>query len=104
VLAVSGQTRSEALPHIPTTGEAGYPDTDYIFWIGVFAPAGTPQPIIARLQTEITKALTDPGVKDGMKKLATEPFPMTPSEFDQYIRKEIDSNARIVKDAGIKLN
>ena len=58
-LAVSSLKRSPALPDIPTTLEAGFPNSEYVFWIGVFAPASTPRDIISRLHAEITKALAD---------------------------------------------
>jgi tripartite-type tricarboxylate transporter receptor subunit TctC len=103
-LAVSSPKRSAALPDVPTTLEAGYPGSEYVFWIGVFAPSGTPSDIVSRLHDEIVKALNEPGIKDGMRKLAAEPMIMTPAEFDRFIAAEIESNAALVKAAGIKPN
>lgn len=103
-LAVSSLKRSPSLPNIPTTLEAGYPNSEYVFWIGVFAPAATPRDIVARLHAEITKALADPQVKASIQKLAAEPMPFTPAEFDAFIKREIESNAAVVKAAGIKPN
>jgi tripartite-type tricarboxylate transporter receptor subunit TctC len=103
-LAVSSLKRNAALPDIPTTLEAGYPNSEYVFWIGVFAPQGTPRDIVERLHAEIVKALNDPAIKDGMKKLAAEPMVLTPAEFDRFIRGEIESNAAVVKAAGIQPN
>jgi tripartite-type tricarboxylate transporter receptor subunit TctC len=103
-LAVSSPKRSAALPNVPTTLEAGYPRSEYVFWIGVFAPSGTPRDIVSRLHEEIVKALTEPGIKDSMKKLAAEPMIMTPAEFDRFVAAEIESNATLVKAADIKPN
>jgi tripartite-type tricarboxylate transporter receptor subunit TctC len=103
-LAVSGSKRASALPQIPTTIEAGFPDSDYNFWIGLFAPAKTPSDLVARLNAEIIKALQDPGVRERLAKLGADPLPMKPAEFDDFVKKEIDLNAKLVKAAGIKIN
>jgi tripartite-type tricarboxylate transporter receptor subunit TctC len=101
-LAVSSSARSPDLPDVPTTVEAGFADSEYNFWFGVFAPAKTPREIVQRLHEEIAKALQDPGVKDKLAKLGVQPMPMTPSQFDGYVRKELEQNAALVKAAGIK--
>jgi tripartite-type tricarboxylate transporter receptor subunit TctC len=103
-LAVSSIKRSAALPDTPTTQEAGYPNSEYIFWIGVFAPRKTSSEIILRLHGEITKALNDPDIKEGIKKLAAEQMVMGPAEFDRFIKAEIETNADVVKAAGIVPN
>jgi tripartite-type tricarboxylate transporter receptor subunit TctC len=103
-LAVSSLTRDDTLPTIPTTLEAGYPNSDYIFWIGVFAPGGTPNEIVERLYGEIAKVLSDPGMKQTLKKLGANPMPRKPAEFEAFIRTEIESNARLIKAAGIAPN
>jgi tripartite-type tricarboxylate transporter receptor subunit TctC len=103
-LAVSSLTRSDVLPDIPTTLEAGYPDSDYVFWVGVFAPAATPRPIIDRVHDAAAKALADPTVADNLKKLGAAPMKMTPTEFDAYIKTEIATIAKVVKAAGIQPN
>jgi tripartite-type tricarboxylate transporter receptor subunit TctC len=103
-LAVSSLTRDETLPTIPTTLEAGYPNSDYILWIGVFAPAGTPQEIAVRLYSEIAKALNDPAMKQALKKLGANPMPLKPAEFEAFIRAETESNAKLIKAAGIAPN
>jgi len=68
----------------------------------VFAPAKTPPDIIQRFHQEIAKALQDPGVKEKLAKLAVQPMPMTPAQFNDYVRKELEQNAALVKAAGIK--
>ena len=101
-LAVSSLKRVASLPDLPTTLEAGYPDSEYIFWVGVFAPTGTPQPIIDRLYREIAKALDDPSVKAAMARQGADPMPMDPKAFDAYLRAEVASIAKVVAAAGIK--
>ncbi len=101
-LAVSSLQRSQELPNVPTTTEAGFPDSEYNFWFGVFAPAKTPPAIIQRLYEEIAKALNDSSVKEILAKLGVQPMPMTPAQFDGYVRKELEQNAVLVKAAGIK--
>jgi tripartite-type tricarboxylate transporter receptor subunit TctC len=103
-LAVSGSKRASALPDLPTTIEAGFPNSEYNFWIGMFAPANTPKDIVDRLNAEVVKALQDPGVKDKLGKLGADPMTMKPAEFDAFVRKEIDLNAELVKAAGVKVN
>jgi tripartite-type tricarboxylate transporter receptor subunit TctC len=103
-LAVSSAKRAAALPDVPTTIEAGYPDSEYNFWIGMFLPVKTPAPIAARLHEETLKALKNPAVSARLDKVGAEPMPMSPAAFDQFVRKEIDINATLVKAAGIEIN
>lgn len=103
-LAVSTVKRSSALPDIPTTIEAGYPDSDFTFWNGLLAPANTPRPIIDRLHAETMKVLRLPGVQEKFKPQGIEPMPLTPAEFDAMIAREIKTNLAIVKAAGLKFN
>jgi tripartite-type tricarboxylate transporter receptor subunit TctC len=103
-LAVSSLKRDDSVPTIPTTLEAGYPNSDYIFWIGVFAPSATPKDIVQRLHEEIAKALNDPAMKDLIKKLGADTMPLKPAEFDAFLRAEIESNAVVIKAAGIAPN
>jgi tripartite-type tricarboxylate transporter receptor subunit TctC len=103
-LAVSSPQRSPALPAVPTTLEAGYANSEYVFWIGVFAPGGTPADIIQRLHAAIVAALNDPDVQANMRKLAAEPMILAPVEFDRFIKAEIATNAALVKAAGIQPN
>jgi tripartite-type tricarboxylate transporter receptor subunit TctC len=103
-LAVSSTRRSLALPSIPTTIEVGFPDSDYTFWNGMLAPAKTPRPIIDRLHAEVQKALALPAVKDKLATQGVEPMPLSPQEFDAMIAKEIVSNIKLAKAAGLKFN
>jgi tripartite-type tricarboxylate transporter receptor subunit TctC len=101
-LAVSSLKRSASLPDVPTTLEAGYPNSDYVFWVGLFAPAATPRDIIDRLHAETAKALNEPAIKDALRKLGADPMEMTPAQFDAFVRAEIETNAALVKAAGIQ--
>jgi tripartite-type tricarboxylate transporter receptor subunit TctC len=103
-LAVSMTKRSAALPKVPTTVELGYADSEYTFWNGMLAPAKTPRPIIDRLYSEIQKALTLPAVQTKLAAQGVEPMPLKPQEFDAMISKEIVSNIRLAKAAGLKFD
>ena len=100
-LAVGSPKRSSALPDIPTTAEAGVPNSEFNFWIGMMAPAKTPREIVARLHAEVQKALASEDVKERFAKLGAEVWTLPPEQFDQYIRDEINVNSKLVKDAGI---
>lgn len=101
ILVVSSTSRSSLLPDVPTTLEAGYPDSDYDFWIGVYVPTGTPKPVVARLYAEIHKALAVPEIKSALAKIGAEPMNMTRDQFEAYFKKEIERNAALVKAANI---
>jgi tripartite-type tricarboxylate transporter receptor subunit TctC len=100
-LAVGSPKRSSALPDIPTTAEAGVPNSEFNFWIGLMAPAKTPREIVAKLHAEVQKALASEDVKERVAKLGAEVWALPPEQFDQYIREEITVNSKLVKDAGI---
>jgi tripartite-type tricarboxylate transporter receptor subunit TctC len=100
-LAVSSSKRASALPNVPTTVEAGFPDSDFDFWIGLMAPKKTAREVVARIHQETVKGLEDPGVKDKLGKLAVEPLIMTPDAFDARIAKEAPLAHTLAKAAGI---
>ncbi len=101
-LAVGTATRSPQLPNVPTTIEAGYPNSQYIFWVGLFAPAATPRAIVDRLNAEALKALASPEIKGKLEVLGAEPMPMSPAAFDAFVHSEVARMAAVVKAAGIK--
>ena len=101
-LAVSSSKRASALPEIPTTVEAGYPNSNYDFWIGFFLPAKTPRDIVDKLYREIRKAKAIPDVQAKFAALGGEPMDMTPAEFDVLIRQSVAMNRDLAKAAGIK--
>ncbi len=103
-IAVSSGKRSNALKDVPTTVEAGVPNSDYEFWIGVFVPAKTPKPVQEKIYAEIKKALDLPEIKERMTKLGADPMPMTAVEFDKLVHNEVDMNKALVKAAGVKAN
>jgi len=103
-LAVSGSQRASALPDIPTTVEAGYPNSEYNFWAGVFAPGKIARDIRFKLHGEIAKALAHPATRDKLKNLGADPMPLTPEQFDALVREEIEINRALVKAAGIEVN
>ena len=100
-LAVSSSKRASALPDVPTTVEAGFPDTDFDFWIGMAVPKKTPRDLVAKIHHETVKGLEDPGVKEKLAKLGVEPMIMTPEAFDARIAKETAIAVTLAKAAGI---
>ena len=102
-LGMGSTKRSAALPDLPTTVELGVPDSDYNFWVGMFAPAGTPRDIVDRLHAETAKVLANPEVRARLAQLGAEPLLMEPKEFDREIVREIATNAALVKAAGIPI-
>jgi tripartite-type tricarboxylate transporter receptor subunit TctC len=102
VLAISATKRLPLMPDVPTLAEEGLPDALYNFWIGAFAPAKTPKPIVDRLNRSVVAALKSQDIADKIRALGGEPAPMTPAEFDAFVRKEIAVNAEIVKASGYK--
>jgi len=103
-LAVGTAQRSPLLPELPTTIEAGVPDSDYNFWLALFAPARTPEEIVGRLNAETAKALASPEMVERLRALGANAMPMTPQALDAYIRAEMPAIAQIVREAGIKGN
>ena len=103
-LAVGSTKRSSALPDLPTTVEAGIANSDYNFWVGMAVPSKTSRGIVAKLHQNTEKALQAPDLNERMGKLGAEQMLMTPQQFDDYIRKEIGTNAALVKAAGITVN
>jgi tripartite-type tricarboxylate transporter receptor subunit TctC len=103
-LAIGASKRASILPDLPTTIEAGFPDSDYNFWVGMFVPARTPLEVINRLHRESAAALQLPEVRERIARLGAEPMAMTPMQFDSYVRDELRTNAVLVKAAGITAN
>ena len=101
-LGTTGKVRSANLPDVPTLAEAGVPGYEATMWVGVMAPAGTPQAIVDLLNTEINKILTRPDVKDAWEKQGAVPVSMKPSEFGAYVQSEIEKWAKVIKANAIK--
>ncbi|HEY6822702.1 MAG TPA: tripartite tricarboxylate transporter substrate binding protein [Burkholderiales bacterium] len=103
-LAVSSPNRSPALPNVPTLAEAGLPQAEFNFWIGMLAPSQTPRTVIQRLHDEIEKIVQLPDVKGRLAKLGAEPMPMTPEQFDALIRNDFATLGPLMRAAGVKGN
>lgn len=103
-LAVSSAQRASALPNVPTTVEAGFPNSGYEFWIGSFVPRQTPKPIVERLHAEITKAVTNPVLVKKFADLGADPMKISSADFESMIKREIIANGAVVKAVGIKAN
>lgn len=103
-LVVNSTERSKALPDVPTVSEAGFSNSEYPFWIGMFLPAKTPDNIVDRLHRETKKALEDPKVRDKLAALSVDTLEMSPREFDALVQNQIKSDAELVRAAGLKTN
>jgi len=101
-LAASTPTRADALPEVPTSLEAGYPDSDYTVWYGVFMPGKTPQAVVDTFYGAAAKVLQSPVTRAKLAQLAVDPMPMTPAEFDKRVADELTANEKLIKAAGIK--
>ena len=102
-LGTTGEKRTSVLPNVPTMTEAGVPGYSATIWLGIMAPKGTPQPIIDKLNAEITKVVQKPGVKAAWAQQGAEPMTMTPADFTAYLKKDIEKWAEIVKISGAKI-
>ncbi len=102
-LAVSTAKRSPAAPDVLTVAEAGIPGFDVPTWFGILVPAGTPKDVVAKLHAGITQALNAPDVRERMAREGAETAPTTPEQFAVFIRNESAKFAKIVKDAGVRM-
>ena len=103
-LATTGARRSIVLPDVPTLAEAGVPGYEATIWIGIMAPKGTPQAIVDKLNTAITKATDHAEVRKMWAEQGAVPMTMTPAEFGAYLDKDIAKWANVVKTANIKID
>jgi len=101
-LAVGSPKRSSLFPDIPTTVEAGYPNSDYNFWVGALVASKTPREIVRRLHREFNAAVNAPDIRERIVKTGADPLTLTLPEFEAMIRDEFESNAKLVKAANIK--
>ena len=101
-LAILAPTRAPQLPDIPTAKELGHENFAVRLWYGMLAPAGTPAPVIGRLNSELHKALASADLKDRLVTAGIEPLSSTPQEFGSFIQTETVRYAKVIKDAGIK--
>jgi tripartite-type tricarboxylate transporter receptor subunit TctC len=103
-LGTTGNHRSSVLPDVPTVAEAGVPGYEATIWLGIMAPAGTPQAIVDKLNGEINKMLARADIKEAWAKQGADPMPMTPAEFDKYLRADIEKWAHVVRVSGAKID
>ncbi|MDO8596539.1 MAG: tripartite tricarboxylate transporter substrate binding protein [Sulfuricaulis sp.] len=102
-LAVTTAKRARVMPELPTVAEAGVPGFEAATWHGVFVPAGTPTAIVDRLNAEINRMLQLPDVRERLGALGAEIIGGTPQEFSDHIRREIPKWAKVIKDAGVRV-
>jgi tripartite-type tricarboxylate transporter receptor subunit TctC len=84
--------------------QAGYPDSDYNFWVGALVSAKVPRPIVERLHKEINAAVQSPDINERIRKLGADPLTLSLREFEALIAQELAQNAKLIKAAGIKAN
>ena len=101
-LAVTSATRTSWLPDVPTFKELGYPDFDAQTFTGLFAPAGTPAPVVAKLQEAMAAVLKDPSVVEKFNKIGAEAVAMSPADFTAYLTREDAKWIPVVRKANIK--
>jgi tripartite-type tricarboxylate transporter receptor subunit TctC len=100
-VAVASKERLAILPDVPTMAEAGYP-IEGLGWNGIFVPAGTPRPIIDRLQRDIAAVLKNKDIQDDAASLGTTAGGESPEQFAAFVRGEVQKWGKVIKDAGIK--
>ena len=103
-LAVTSSKRAAAFPNVPTMAESGVPGYDVVSWQAVFAPAGTPKPIVDRLYAEISRILKEPDTQERLAKLGLDPSGMPPAELAAFQKSEIEKWAKVIKAANIKID
>jgi len=100
-LAVTSPTRSPHVPELPTVSEAGVPGYEVDVWFGFAAPAGTPQPIIDKLNSEIVQILRMPDVKEKFAAQGVDVVGSTPQQFAAHLKDQSAKWAKVVRDAGV---
>jgi tripartite-type tricarboxylate transporter receptor subunit TctC len=103
-LGVSTLKRNAALPDVPSIAEAGVPGFEAIEWNGVVVPTGTPAVVVERLHQALAKALTNPDVKERMLSLGADPVGNSPDEFAAFIKKELATWSKVIKEVGITID
>ena len=101
-LAVSSAQRSSLLPDVPTIAESGVPGFDYTLWVGLWGQAAMPASLVSRINADVNKALASPDLAQRLTNLGTLPMKMSPSAFSEYVRREVEDTAKVLKAAGIK--
>jgi len=100
-LAVTSAERFAVLPDLPTVAESGVPGYSAVGWFGLFAPAGTPRALVARISADANQVLRDPEVKKAMVAAGAEASPDTPEEFGRFVHSEMDKWTKLMNERGI---
>jgi tripartite-type tricarboxylate transporter receptor subunit TctC len=99
---VTSPERISSLPQVPTMAEAGVPGYEIVIWFGVVAPAGTPRPVVDRLNREIAEIVKEPAFRERLAASGAEPMSNTPEAFVQLIKKDTEKWTKLLKDAGVE--
>jgi tripartite-type tricarboxylate transporter receptor subunit TctC len=102
VLAVSSLKRVPLLPDVPSVAEAGYPNAEFNFWVGLSAPANTPRAIVDKLHDATEKALLDPSIAAKLAKLGIQPEQMSVDQFGKFVKDDLAATVKLANDAGIQ--
>ena len=102
VLGVTSMQRASAMPEVPTIGEAGLAGFEYSHWWGLWGPAAIPTSVVDKIEKDVARSLATPELRKLFSKLGVEPMSMTSTEFAKFVRSEMESVARTVKETGIK--
>jgi tripartite-type tricarboxylate transporter receptor subunit TctC len=103
-LGTTGAKRSAVMPEVPTIAEAGVPGYEATIWLGLMAPAGTPRPVLEKLNAAVNNIINAPEVKETWSKQGAVPMGMTIDEFDKFLRQDIVKWAKVVKLSGAKVD
>jgi tripartite-type tricarboxylate transporter receptor subunit TctC len=101
-LGTTGSKRSPVTPDLPTVAEAGVPGYETTIWLGMMAPAGTPRPILEKLNVEINKILATAEVRENWGKQGAQPMGMSIDAFDRFLRADVEKWAKVVRASGAK--
>jgi tripartite-type tricarboxylate transporter receptor subunit TctC len=102
VLAVTTANRSSLLPNVPTLVESGVGGYESSLWYGIVAPAGTPAPVIAKINGDVTRIVTAPAMRTRLSAQGADPIPSTPQQFDTFLKDEYAKWERVFRETGIK--
>ena len=102
-IATTGKNRSVTLPNVPTLTESGVPGYEAVSWLGIMAPAGTPAPIVQKLNAEIGKLASRADIKEAWAKQSVELSVMSVADYDKFLRGEVEKWAEVVKVSGAKI-
>jgi tripartite-type tricarboxylate transporter receptor subunit TctC len=102
-LAVTGSTRSSVMPDLPTIGEAGVPGFQAAGWFGVFASAGTPSPVIARLNTELSALMNEPAIRDRLVGQGLDPLTGPPGLLRSHLAREMETWGKVIRESGLTI-